>query len=316
MDHVSFPTGVFPPMLTPFSNGEVDQDGASRYARMLIAQGAHGVCVAGSAGEFIAMDLAERKVLADTVLSAIGGRAPVIVCVAAYRTEHSAELASHAQAAGASAVMASAPFYMGAHVDAVWRHLAGIRAAVDVPVMLYHVPATTQVELPLEVLCELVDADVIHAIKQSFYDGYHTRDAKIALGDAAAVFCGHDGSALECLLTGADGWVSALPALYPALARKLWDGVRAGQPVNELQTQWARLLPLVRLIFDPAMRDSRGSPHWLEVMHSAANLLGHEVGSPRAPFADLGSAEAERVAAILQGIGMPAADARAGATRP
>jgi 4-hydroxy-tetrahydrodipicolinate synthase len=312
---VSFPTGVFPPMLTPFSNGEVDPDRASRYARMLLAQGAHGVCVAGSAGEFVAMDVPERKVLADAVLGAIGDQAPVIVCVAAYRTEHSAELARHAQAAGAAAVMASPPFYMGAHVDAVRRHLAGIRAAVEVPVMLYHVPATTQVELPLEILCELVDADVIHAIKQSFYDGYHTRDAKIALGDAAAVFCGHDGSALECLLTGADGWISAVPALYPSLARRLWDSVRAGQPVSELRTQWSRLLPLVRLIFDPAMRDNRGSPHWLEVMHSAANLLGHEVGSPRAPFADLGSAETERLAAILRAIGMPAADAGSGAYR-
>lgn len=312
---MAFPTGVFPPMLTPFSNGEVDPVRASRYARMLVEQGAHGVCVAGSAGEFIAMDVPERKVLADAVLDALGDRAPVIVCVAAYRTEHSAELARHAQEAGAAAVMASAPFYMGAHLDAVRRHLAGIRAAVDVPVMLYHVPATTQVELPLEVLCELVNADVIHAIKQSFYDGYHTRDAKIALGDTAAVFCGHDGSALECLLMGADGWISALPALYPSLVRQLWDGVQAGQPVAGLREQWVRLLPLVRLIFDPAMRDSRGSPHWLEVMHSAANLLGHDVGSPRAPFADLGYAETARLAAILQAIGMPAADAAVGAAR-
>jgi 4-hydroxy-tetrahydrodipicolinate synthase len=313
---VSFPAGVFPPMLTPFSDGEVDPVKASRYARMLVAQGAHGVCVAGSAGEFVAMDVPERKVLADAVIGAVGDRVPVIVCVAAYRTEHSAELARHAQAAGAAAVMASAPFYMGAHLDAVWRHLAGIRAAVEVPVMLYHVPATTQVELPLEVLCEMVDADVIHAVKQSFYDGYHTRDAKIALGDTAAVFCGHDGSALECLLMGADGWISALPALYPSLARELWDGVLAGQPVTELRTKWLRLLPLVRLIFDPAVRDRRGSPHWLEVMHSAANLLGHDIGSPRAPFADLGCAETERLAAILRAIGAPAADAGTGATRP
>jgi 4-hydroxy-tetrahydrodipicolinate synthase len=295
-------------MLTPFSNGAVDPVRASRYARMLVAQGAHGICVAGSAGEFIAMDITERKQLADVVLAAVGDQVPVIVCVAAYRTEHSAELARHAQSAGAAAVMASAPYYMGAHFDAVRRHLSGVRAAVDVPVMLYHVPATTHVELPLEVLCDLVAADVIHAVKQSFYDGYHTRDAKIALGDTAAVFCGHDGSALECLLMGADGWISALPALYPSLARELWDGVLTGLPVTELRTRWVRLLPLVRLVFDPAMRDSRGSPHWLEVMHAAANLLGHDVGSPRAPFGDLGCAETARLAGILQAIGMPAAD--------
>ena len=146
--------------------------------------------------------------------------------------------------------------------------------------MLYHVPATTNVELSLEVLRELVDADVIHAVKQSFYDAYHTRDAKIALGDDAAVYCGHDGSALECLLMGADGWISALPALYPSLARRLWDGVQAGEPVAALRDQWFRLLPLVKIIFDPAWRDNRGAPHWLELMHAAADHPGPGCGPP------------------------------------
>ena len=145
---MTFPSGVFPPMLTPFSNGAVDSAKAARYAKGLLADGAHGLCVAGSAGEFIAMDVPERQQLSEAVLAAVGGSAPVIVCVAAYRTEHSVALARHAQAAGATAVMVSAPYYMGAHVDAVWRHLASVREAVSVPVMLYHVPATTNVELP------------------------------------------------------------------------------------------------------------------------------------------------------------------------
>ena len=248
------------------------------------------------------MDVPERQQLSEAVLAAVGGSAPVIVCVAAYRTEHCVALARHAQAAGATAVVVSAPYYMGAHVDAVWRHLASVREAVSVPVMLYHVPATTNVELPVEVLRELVNADVIHAVKQSFYDAYHTRDAKIALGGDAAVYCGHDGSALECLLMGADGWISALPALYPSRARRLWDGVQAGEPVAALRDQWFRLLPLVRMIFDPACRDNRGAPHWLELMHAAAGLLGQDVGLPRAPFAALAGADRDRLAGILSAI--------------
>jgi dihydrodipicolinate synthase/N-acetylneuraminate lyase len=284
----------------------VDAGRAGRYAKTLLADGAHGICVAGSAGEFIAMDVPERQLLSDAVLSAVGDSAPVIVCVAAYRTEHTVALARHAQAAGATAVMVSAPYYMGAHIDAVWRHLSSVRDAVTIPVMLYHVPATTNVELPLEVLTELVAADVIHAVKQSFYDAYHARDAKIALGADAAVYCGHDGSALECLLMGADGWISALPALYPALARQLWDGVQAAAPVATLREQWFRLLPLVRLIFDPACRDDRGAPHWLELMHTAADLLGHDVGLPRAPFGELARADHDRLAAVLSAISGPA----------
>ena len=140
---MAFPSGVFPPMLTPFSNGEVDTAKAARYAKGLLADGAHGLVVAGSAGEFIAMDVPERQQLSEAVLAAVGGSSPVIVCVAAYRTEHSVALARHAQAAGATAVMVSAPYYMGAHVDAVWRHLSRVREAVSVPVMLARRPSLT-----------------------------------------------------------------------------------------------------------------------------------------------------------------------------
>ena len=297
-----FPTGVFPPMLTPFTDGSVDKARVARYASRLLDDGAHGLCVAGSAGEFIAMDVGERNSLTDAVLAEVGDRAPVIVCVVAYRTEHAVALARHAEAAGATAVMASAPYYMGANVNAVRRHLGAVRDAVSVPVMLYHVPATTGVELSLEVLARLVEEDVIHAVKQSFYDAYHTRDARILLDGRAAVYCGHDGSALECLLMGADGWMSALPALYPAHARAIWDGVRSGEDLAALRAKWFRLLPLVRLVFDPAERDAEGSPHWLEVMRGAANLLGYDVGAPRAPFVEIAGAERDRLAAILSAI--------------
>jgi 4-hydroxy-tetrahydrodipicolinate synthase len=299
-----FPTGVFPPMLTPFSNGSVNTARVARYASRLLDEGAHGLCVAGSAGEFIAMDVAERKSLAEAVLAAADDRFPVIVSVVAYRTDEAIALARHAEAIGATAVMVSAPYYMGAHLDAVRRHLGAVREATSIPVMLYHVPATTGVELPLEVIGQLVEQDVIHAVKQSFYDAYHTRDAKMMLGDRAAVFCGHDGSALECLLMGADGWMSALPALCPAKARDIWDGVQSGEDLALLRAKWSRVLPLVRLVFDPAERDAGGSPHWLEIMRGAANLLGHDVGPARMPFTEVTGAERDRLAAVLRAVGL------------
>jgi hypothetical protein len=83
---------------------------------------------------------------------------------------------------------------------------------------------------------------------------------------------------------------------------RLWDGVQAGEPVAALRDQWFRLLPLVKIIFDPAWRDDRGAPHWLELMHAAADILGQDVGLPRAPFAALAGADRDRLAGILSAI--------------
>src|SRR5262249_43075609 len=131
-----------------------------------------------------------------------------------------------------------------------------------------------------------------------FPDSHHVRDAKALLGDRAAVFCGHDGSALEALIMGADGWTSVLPTVCTGRARRLWDGVQADEPVRDLAAQWREVLPLVRLVFFQAGQ-AAGHPHWWEIYKPAANMVGHDVGAPRPPFELLRGEQETRLRGIL-----------------
>jgi dihydrodipicolinate synthase/N-acetylneuraminate lyase len=280
---VPFPRGIFAPMCTPFIDGELDLSRARRHASDLVRHGSHGILVAGSGGEFIAMTLEERKRLAEAVVDELAGSAPVNVCVATYGTAEAVELARHAEAIGADAVMVIAPFFMRPHWDAVRRHFTAIREATDLPFMLYNTPSTSGVDISLEDAARLVDEGIFQAFKQSFPDSHHVRDAKALLGERAAVFCGHDGSAFESLVMGADGWTSVLPTVCTARARRLWDGVQANEPLAALAEQWRAVLPLVRLVFFEAGQ-AAGQPHWLEIYKTAANMAGHDVGTPRPPF--------------------------------
>lgn len=295
---VPFPRGIFAPMCTPFIDGELDLLRARRHAADLVRQGSHGILVAGSGGEFIALTIDERKRLAEAVIDELAGRAPVNVCVATYGTAEAVDLARHAQATGADAVMVIAPYFMRPHQDAVRRHFAAIREAIDLPFMLYNTPSTSGVDISLEDAARLVDDGIFQAFKQSFPDSHHVRDAKALLGDRAAVFCGHDGSALEALIMGADGWTSVLPTVCTARARRLWDGVQANEPVHDLAAQWREVLPLVRLVFFEAGQVA-GQPHWLEIYKTAANLVGHDVGTPRPPFELLQGGQETRLRGIL-----------------
>lgn len=301
-----FPRGIFAAMCTPFAADGVDLPRARRHAAALVAQGAHGILVAGSGGEFIAMSDAERRALAEAVTAELAGRAPVNVCIAAFATDVAIGLGRHAQAAGATAVMVTAPYFMRPHREAVRRHLHAIREAVDLPLMLYNVPATTGVEIPLAEVERLVEEGVIQALKQSFPDAYHVRDAKATLGDRAAVFSGHDGSAFEALVVGADGWTSVVPSVCTARARRLWDDVQSQAPLPSLVAQWRELLPFVRFVYEDEAKVA-GAPHWLEVLKTAVNIAGHEVGAPRAPFALLRGRDEARLRRILADLGVVAA---------
>ena len=300
---VPFPRGIFAPMCTPFVDDQLDLVRARRHAAELVRRGAHGILVAGSGGEFIAMSVEERKRLAEAVVDELAGRAPVNVCVAAYNTAEAVDLARHAESIGADAMLVLAPYFMRPHRDAVRRHFAAIREATDLPFMLYNTPATTGVDISLEDAAALVDEGVFQAFKQSFPESHQVRDAKVVLGERAAVFCGHDGSAFEALAMGADGWTSVSSTVCTARARRLWDGVQANEPLQELAAKWRQMLPLVRLVFFEAGQGP-GAPHWLELYKAAANMVGHDVGTPRPPFALVRGEHEARLRTILRDLGV------------
>lgn len=300
---VPFPRGIFAPMCTPFVDGELDLLLARRHAVELVRRGAHGILVAGSGGEFIAMTIDERKRLAEAIVDELAGQAPVNVCVATYNTGEAVELARHAEAIGADAMLVIAPFFMRPHRDAVRRHFAAIRDATSLPFMLYNTPSTSGVDIPLEEAAALVEEGIFQAFKQSFPESHHVRDAKVMLGDRAAVFCGHDGSAFEALAMGADGWTSVSSTVCTERARRLWDGVQANERVQDLAAQWREMLPLVRLVFFEAGQ-APGAPHWLEIYKAAANMVGHDVGSPRPPFQLVRGEHEEKLRGILRDMGV------------
>ncbi len=73
------PTGVIPPMTTPFRrDGEIDFKLVGPQVDWLIGAGAHGMAAGGSTGEGHTLDHEEYRDLMAATVEAARGRAPVI----------------------------------------------------------------------------------------------------------------------------------------------------------------------------------------------------------------------------------------------
>jgi 4-hydroxy-tetrahydrodipicolinate synthase len=297
---VPFPTGVVPSLQTPFTAGgdRIDTARAARHAEWYLERGVHGVLVAGSGGEFISLSLDERRALTEAVTEAIGDRVAVIVCIGAYTTNATIALGQHARSCGASALLTPMPYYMKPPPSVARRYLTDVREAVDLPLMLYNVPATAGVEPSRDDLLQLIDEEILQGVKQSFPDPYHVRELKDDVGDRAAIFAGHDACAFEAMIDGADGWISVFPTVFPERARKIWDDIKAGVELPVLSAQWRKALPFVRFVYDEELKTD-GEPHWLEACKTAVNLVGSDVGPPRAPFRLLEGRDLERLEALV-----------------
>jgi 4-hydroxy-tetrahydrodipicolinate synthase len=299
-----FPTGVFPALPTPFTDSGVDAARAARQARWFVDRGAHGLILAGSGGEFVAMTLDERKTLVEVVLAEVGGLLPIVVSIGAYGTAATIDLGRHALANGATAVLSTAPYYMQPTPASLRRYFAEVRAAVDAPLMFYNAPGGTGIDPAPADIIAMVDEGILQGVKQSYPDHYHLRELKQDLGDRAAVFAGHDASAFECMVDGADGWVSTFPTVFPRRARRLWDDIQSGKPIPVAWAQWEEALPFIRFVYDGALK-TRGEPHWLEAFKTAMNLVGVDVGAPRPPFHLLEGDHLARLTAIVDALRDP-----------
>jgi len=73
------PTGVIPPMTTPFGNdGEIDFKLVGAQMEWMIGAGCHGVAAGGSTGEGHTLDHEEYRDLMAATVDAAKGRIPVI----------------------------------------------------------------------------------------------------------------------------------------------------------------------------------------------------------------------------------------------
>ena len=157
--------GYFTVLYTPFlPDGEIDEPGLRRnVAATLALPGVGGLSVHSIHQEFWTLTAAERKRVTEIVIDAAGGKAPVIAGVSDNSARNVVDLARHAEAAGADAVMLWPPFYGPRTAGGVRAFYEYVAERIDIGIFAYSTTlselgyylAPDQVEalLPIEHLC-------------------------------------------------------------------------------------------------------------------------------------------------------------------
>src|SRR5579862_2390319 len=103
--------GVFPALITPFSDGAVDEAAFASLVERQIAGGVHGLVPVGTTGETATLSHAEHRRVVELCVATAAGRVPVIAGAGSNSTSEAIELAQHAKEIGADAVLAVTGYY-------------------------------------------------------------------------------------------------------------------------------------------------------------------------------------------------------------
>lgn len=133
-------------------------------------QGADGIVVLGTTGEFPSFSVAERKLVAETVLKDKMGL-NIIVGPGTPNFPETLELAHHAQDHGADGLLVIPPFYYdNPPTDGLIRYYSALFEQVRIPINLYHIPGTSEVPISHELLRAMMKYPNLAGIKDSTGD--------------------------------------------------------------------------------------------------------------------------------------------------
>ncbi|SNR50698.1 dihydrodipicolinate synthase family protein [Paracoccus sediminis] len=264
-------------------DGRVVQNDFARILRHAVKAGVDSICVLGSTGGYAYLDPDQRRRAADDAVAEIAGRVPVMVGVGALRTDVSKDLARHATAAGADALLVAPMSYTPLTDDEVFAHYAAIAGASDLPICIYNNPTTTHFSFGPDLLMRLATIPSIRAVKMPLpaQDDFAAEIARLrdSLPKGFSIGYSGDWGCGAAMLSDADAFYSAAAGAWPAPMLRL---VRSAQAGNTSET---------------ARMDAAFQPLWalfrrfgsFRVVYRAANLLRLSDAQPPRPILPLPS---------------------------
>ncbi|HEY6307159.1 MAG TPA: dihydrodipicolinate synthase family protein [Candidatus Angelobacter sp.] len=129
--------------------------------------GADGVVVLGSTGEYPSFSVAERKKIAETALKHRNGL-NIIICSGTSNFPETIELSQHAAVNGADGLLIIPPFYYKQPpLEGLTKYYSLIFEQVSIPINLYHYPRMSAVPVTPELLHSLEKYPNLAGIKDS-----------------------------------------------------------------------------------------------------------------------------------------------------
>jgi 4-hydroxy-tetrahydrodipicolinate synthase len=218
--------GSIPPVITPFSGNEVDYDAYAALIERQVAQGSHGVLVNGTTAEPSTLTLEERNRLVSIAIEVVNHRVPVVAATGSQSLADTLVLTEHAHQAGADALLVVTPYYIRPPQRGLVAYYIEVCSRTDLPVMIYHIPGRTAINVTLETVAQIRDksANMI-GIKHAVNDLGFCSDLLKEFGDNFRIFVGLEELSFPMMAVGACGLMNAVSNLVPGPVAEMCERV-------------------------------------------------------------------------------------------
>jgi 4-hydroxy-tetrahydrodipicolinate synthase len=287
--------GSIVPLVTPFRDGEIDDDALRGLVEFQIENGSHGVSVTGTTGEPTSLTPEEREHVIELTVRAVNGRVPVVAGTGSVNHAETLRFTRFAQRAGADAALVIVPYYCKPTQEALYGHFRAVARSVDFPIILYNIPGRAAANLEPATMARLRrDCPNIIGVKEANPDFLQVSLDLAACGRDFNVYSGIETLCYPMLAVGGAGHVSATGNIAPREVARLYDLCEAGEWAEALDLHY-RMLELNEALFI----ETNPVP-----VKTALGLMGKIQPEVRPPLGPMLRPNRQKLVAVLENYGL------------
>lgn len=207
--------GSITALVTPFKNGELDEQGFQDFIEWQLNNGTHGLVPCGTTGESPTLSDQEHRRVIELCIEATNGRVPVIAGAGSNETRVSIAYAKHAKELGADAALIVTPYYNKPSQEGLYQHFKAISEAVDIPIIVYNVPSRSVVDISNETMGRLSKLPTVIGCKDATGDISRVVGLTDRCGEDFIQLSGDDPTSLGHALHGGHGAISVGSNIAP-----------------------------------------------------------------------------------------------------
>ncbi|MCB2226540.1 MAG: 4-hydroxy-tetrahydrodipicolinate synthase [Desulfarculaceae bacterium] len=282
-------------IVTPFLNGEVDEESLRKLIEFHIENGTNGIVPCGTTGESPTLTHDEHKRVVEITVEQVNKRVPVVAGAGSNSTAEAIDLAKHAKQVGADAALLVTPYYNKPTQEGIYRHFAAVAKAAAFPLVPYNIAGRTGVNIEPATLARMAEMPEIIACKEASGNISQMAEIYNLCGDKMDLLSGDDNMVLPLLSIGGKGVISVVNNIIPQemslLCQRWFDG-----DVEGAREIFYKVLPLSKAMFIET------NPIPIKV---AMGLLGRiSSGEMRLPLCEMAPANLEKLKAALSNYGL------------
>lgn len=272
-------SGSLVALITPFSQGRLDESALRRMVDFQIEQGTNGLVPVGTTGESPTLTEAEHKRVIEIVVEQAAGRVKVLAGAGSNNPVESIEYARCAQSVGADGALVVVGYYNRPSQEGIYQHFRLLHDSTDIPLVVYNIPPRAVVDVEAKTMHRLAQLERVMGVKDATGNLGRISEERHLIGDDFAYLSGDDITSVAYNAVGGKGCISVTGNLVPALCAQMQQACQVGDFATAL-TLHDKLIPLHMALFEEP------SPAGAKYAASLLGLCSDEVRLPIVAICD------------------------------